>query len=329
MLEFPRPRVSALQELGARVLETYPVEGKHDDFARELLAMFHAACLHHGLDGIIEALDWNDEPTMYAKRAALSAKLGDKASYDPGGPRSAKPAQIAECLIAALGLNVIDEPDRTITLAGDVRDDMATAMRRVLDVELGIPKVRKDVIAMARAGCEERHLSAFDKLADQLDERGMKVLRQPKIPIDAVRASQLLLSDARRTVISAAANTAIDRAREILATASREAAARFEQPITLAVTPREVALRRVADPRAAKEPAGIVQGLLEALSALAAIAWKAVERPARAYAASQTFAVGDVIDHPKFGRGSVVSIDTQRMDVEFPDGKLTLVQARK
>jgi hypothetical protein len=42
------------------------------------------------------------------------------------------------------------------------------------------------------------------------------------------------------------------------------------------------------------------------------------------YAASRTFAVGDVIEHPKFGRGTVVSRVAQRIEVEFPDGKHTL-----
>jgi len=42
------------------------------------------------------------------------------------------------------------------------------------------------------------------------------------------------------------------------------------------------------------------------------------------YAASRTFAVGDVIDHPKFGRGTVVSRLAQRIDVEFADGVHTL-----
>ncbi len=38
--------------------------------------------------------------------------------------------------------------------------------------------------------------------------------------------------------------------------------------------------------------------------------------------------VGDLIEHPKFGRGAVVSIANQRMEVEFADGKHTLVHAR-
>ena len=49
---------------------------------------------------------------------------------------------------------------------------------------------------------------------------------------------------------------------------------------------------------------------------------------ARPYAASQTFAVGDLVDHPKFGRGTVVAAAAQRIEVEFDDGKHTLVHAR-
>jgi hypothetical protein len=43
------------------------------------------------------------------------------------------------------------------------------------------------------------------------------------------------------------------------------------------------------------------------------------------YAASRTFVVGDVIDHPKFGRGKVISSVMKRIDVEFADGTHTLV----
>jgi hypothetical protein len=34
-----------------------------------------------------------------------------------------------------------------------------------------------------------------------------------------------------------------------------------------------------------------------------------------------------VLDHPKFGRGSVVSTAAQRIEVEFADGKRALVHA--
>ena len=64
---------------------------------------------------------------------------------------------------------------------------------------------------------------------------------------------------------------------------------------------------------------------------LAHLAWRAPERPVRPYAATQTFAVGDLMEHPKFGRGTVLSCMAQRIEVEFPDGKHTLVHtpARK
>jgi hypothetical protein len=50
-------------------------------------------------------------------------------------------------------------------------------------------------------------------------------------------------------------------------------------------------------------------------------------QPALPYAASRTFAVGDVIDHPKFGRGKVIATVLKRIDVEFADGTHTLVHA--
>ena len=46
---------------------------------------------------------------------------------------------------------------------------------------------------------------------------------------------------------------------------------------------------------------------------------------ARTYGASQTFAIGELIAHPKFGCGTVVASISNRIEVEFPDGKRTLV----
>ena len=57
--------------------------------------------------------------------------------------------------------------------------------------------------------------------------------------------------------------------------------------------------------------------------------WRAPEQVARPYGASQTFAVGEAIEHVKFGRGSVVAVQPKRIDVEFADGVHTLVHANK
>ena len=68
-----------------------------------------------------------------------------------------------------------------------------------------------------------------------------------------------------------------------------------------------------------------MQALLDGLAQLCHLAWRPLEKPIRTYGASQTFVVGDLIDHPKFGRGSVTSCALQRIEVEFADGKQTLV----
>jgi hypothetical protein len=69
--------------------------------------------------------------------------------------------------------------------------------------------------------------------------------------------------------------------------------------------------------------------LLESLTELAQLVWRAAERPVRAYSASQTFTVGELVEHPKFGRGSVTACSVQRIDVEFADGLHTLVHVGK
>jgi hypothetical protein len=51
---------------------------------------------------------------------------------------------------------------------------------------------------------------------------------------------------------------------------------------------------------------------------------------ARPYSASQKFAMGDTIEHVKFGSGSVIRVGGDgKIDVRFPDGTRTLVHAKK
>ncbi len=72
-------------------------------------------------------------------------------------------------------------------------------------------------------------------------------------------------------------------------------------------------------------PAKVVHALVEGVGDLARIIWRVAEQEAKPYAASKTFVVGDLIDHPKFGRGTVVTSLVNRIEVEFPEGKYTLV----
>lgn len=332
MPAIPRAQTVPLQELAARILETRAIEADPEQLARELFVGVHELFLRLGLDGVLEDLGLADDPDGAAHpelRTALATRLANKAEFDPRGPRNAKPKQLADAVVAALGLTINEDPPPTITLGSDVRKAVGVALTQVIEVELAIPKIREDVIRRGRQGCEERYMSSYDKITAQLDESGMRMVRQPKVPLDAVQAIQQLLVDARFAAIEQGAQAAIDRAKQVLAKASPEAAARIEQPITRKLTPRQVAIRRVADPRTSKVPSAVAIGLLEALTELLHLTWQAQEKPARAYSASATFAVGEVVEHPKFGRGEVVSVAIQRIEVEFPEGKFTLVHARK
>jgi hypothetical protein len=155
------------------------------------------------------------------------------------------------------------------------------------------------------------------------------MMKQPKVPLDASQVIQRLLSDARVAVLGAAVGAALDRAKDILSTANADAAARIDQPITLRLTPRDVLTARIADERTSKVPSSVVTSIVDGLTELARITWKLPEVAVRPYGVSQTFAVGDLIDHPKFGRGTVVTVAGQRMEVEFADGTKPLVHARK
>ena len=332
-VEFPKSQVVALQELAARLIDSRRPGGDLARLGRDLLHGFVDVCERAGLDRVLVELEQAFPPLDLSERSALAdhetvsaalvAQLGT-IKLDEGGPRNAKPRQLADCVVAALGLTVVTEPDRSITLGEDVRSEVAAALAGVLDVELAVPQIREAILAEARARCDERFHGSLDKIAAQLDERGLQLMKQPKVPIDALQAVQRALGEARNAVIARAAGLAIDRAHEVLGRADPDAAARIDLPITLRSTPREVAILRACDARVPKSPAKLGQSLLESLSELARITWRVPAQPVHPYAASRTFAVGDLIEHPKFGRGTVVARVAQRIEVEFPDGKHTL-----
>jgi hypothetical protein len=327
MPEFPRHRLPALHDAAARLLDSRKDGTPSEPFARELLVRFTDLCTWFGLDGVLTQLPdgFDDDPAVLS---AVAARL-DEADLDGGGPRNARPPKVADVVLAALGLTLADEPDRTIALDDAVRAEIATAIGRVIDGEIAPARLREAIVAHARQRCDEQHILVFDKLVAHLDDRGLRITKLPKVPLDAQQAVQRLLADARDAVLGGAASAALDRAKDILARADASAAARVDEPITLRLTPRDVLMSRLCDDRSSKVPASVAAALLDGLAELARLTWRAPEVAARPYGISQTYAVGDVIEHPKFGRGTVVTVAGQRIEVEFADGKKPLVHARK
>jgi hypothetical protein len=337
-LEFPSHHLGLLLELATHLLEHRKPKTELDSLSRELLSGFFDVCLRSGLDGLLVALAEANPPLDPEERSSLQdhADLGAKLvaqlqtiNLDGGGPRAAKPKQVADCVVAALGLTVVDEPDRTITLDAAVRAEALAAITAVVDPQLAAPLVRETIIAKGRALCPEAYHAAFDKLATHLDERGQRLVRQPKVPIDALHAVQRALGQARDTVVEEAARAGIERVKDVLGRADAAAAARFDEPITRKLTPRDVAVIRTLDPRLPKVTSAVAVTLLDGLAETSRLAWRAPEKPVRTYGASQTFAIGDLIDHPKFGRGTVTGALAARIDVEFEDGNHTLVHKPK
>lgn len=335
-VDFPRSRVAALQDHAARLYESRRSGTSLASLARDLLLAFFDVCAQAGLDRVLAelaqvfpSLDVADRAAFGAHEAATAAVVAQlqTIALDGGGPRGAKPRQVTGCVVTALGLTPVDEPDRTIALDDAVRVDVTRALSAVLDVELAPARLRADIIAGARARCDDRHHAAFDRVAALLDERGLQLAKPPKVPIDALHAAQHALFEARNAVIARIAGTAIDRARDTLARADAEVSARIDQPITLRATPRDVAILRACDPRVNRTPPRVLQSLMDSLTELVHIAWRTPVVAALPYAASRTFTVGDVIDHPKFGRGKVIASVLKRIDVEFPDGMYTLAHA--
>jgi hypothetical protein len=331
---FPQHYVGALQELAARLFESRKAGTDLERLAEDLLFGFLDLCVRCGLDRVLVELEQAFAPLAVSDRSAISGheplckQLAAEIAtikLDGGGPRQAKPRQVVDCMVAALGLTVVEEPDRSIALPDDVRREVTSAIASVAEAELAVPKIRDTIIAEAHRRCPDRFHAVFPKIAAQLDERGQQLVKPPKVPLDALQAVQRALTEARTAIAERVARTALDRAAQILARANADAAARLDLPITLRATPRDVAILRACEPQAAATPARLVHSLLDSLTALARITWAVVEQRAQPYGASKTFAVGDLIDHPKFGRGTVVALSMQRIDVEFADGKVTLV----
>jgi len=316
-LEFPRPYLASLQDSAGRLLESRKRGTEHESFARDLFAAFYTLCKRTGLDHLLA----DNESAV----PALATQIGTL-DLDGGGPRNVRPKQLADSIVSSLGLTVVDPPDRSITLDGKVRAEVAAVLASVVDVGLAVPRIRESIIARGRELCDASHHAAFDKLVAHLDERGQRLEKTPKVPLEALQAVQRVLVDARNAVMAEVAGAAIDRAKDVIARANPEAAARIDQPITLRSTPRDVAILRAGD--VPKQPNVIVDSLLDSLTVLAQFTWSKPEVAVRAYSIKETFAVGDELEHPKFGRGSVTAIAAQRIEVEFPDGTHTLVHAR-
>ena len=329
-IEFPQRYLVALTELAVRLVDSRKPGTELGALARDLYTGFFDVCANNGLDRVLADLEHAFPPLDAADRfaladqptlaAALVGKL-ETIDLDGGGPRNAKPRQLADCLVAALELALVEDASPRVSLSIAVRTEVAGAVARVIDGELGGPKLREAVIAEARTRCEPRFAGAFEKLSVQLDEYGLKLVKLPKVPIDALHAIQHVLAEARAAVIDRVGNIAIDRAKDVFARADAESAARVDAPVTLRVTPREVALARA---RGGKSAADIARALADGVAELVPVAWRAAEQVVHAYATTRTFAIGDLIEHPKFGRGSVVGSVGKNIEVEFADGKRNL-----
>jgi hypothetical protein len=310
-----------LLELGTRLLETRKPKTELEPAARELLQGFVDVCMRTGLDVLV-----NDD-LVETNVPALVAQL-KAADIDGGGPRNAKPRQVADAILGALGLTLGETEGRPpITLDDSVRTAVVAAISSVVEGELVAPVMREKIIADARRKCPEQYFTAFQKMAAELDERGVRLMRQLKLPIDAVQAVQHTLTEARDRFFDRIGRAAIDRAKDVLGKTNADAAARIDEPVTLKLTPRDVAIRRAQDPRLQKNAPAVIEALLGGLCQAAQLVWSAPQKVARPYSAVQTFAVGETIAHPKFGEGTVTGVVRNKIDVEFESGKVTLVHA--
>jgi len=333
-LELPRGHLAHLQALGSSLLDSRKPGTDNEAVAGVLLAAFYDVCWRTGQDQLLAELDpaqpLSDRSELADHPRYLPALVGqlDTIDLDAGSPRNTKVKQLADAVVSALGLSVIDPADRTVTLDDKVRVAVHAAMLDIVTSALSVPQVRETIVARARAACDPRFHAAFDKIAAQLDQRGVRLEKTPKVPLDALQAVQRLLAEARDQLIEEVGRTAIDRGKALIESASPEAAARIDAPVSLRLTPRDVAIWRAQEPKVPMIPAVVTDTLLAAISELSSIAWRAPERVARPYAATQAFVVGELIEHSKFGVGTVKTAAANRIEVEFADGPHTLVHRK-
>jgi hypothetical protein len=337
MIRFPRRHLPSLLALASQVLERHGGSGAPATLARELLAGFFDVCTRVGQDGVLvevaqafapldiaDASGLREAPKL---NSALTAMIGDRARFAPGGPRNAMPAKLTDCLIAALTLDVQDVPGRSVTLSDALQRETAAALAGVVDAALGAGQLRAVVVADGRSRVDQQFHSAFDRMAAQLDPRSARIPAQPKVPLHVVQAVQLAVLAARTALLEKVANAAIDKVKAVLEPGHAETAARIDEPVTHVLTPRDLAVRRVTE---LQIPAAdtVAKVLLTSLTETLELVWTAPTAVARPYGVSQTYAVGELIEHPTFGRGTVKVVTVKNVEVEFPDGPHTLVHAR-
>jgi hypothetical protein len=322
-IPFPRSRIALLNDYAVRLLEHRKPGTDLAVLARELIDAFTDLANRAGQDHALTNVDDEALEPALAKRLAA-------ADLDGGGPRGVRPQQCADCVVAALGLELTEQDAARTELGEDIRTEVAKAISAAVEPAFTLPKLRDTIVADAHARMGETHPQAvFDKLIKELDERGMRFLRTPKVPLDALQAANRALAEARAALITRISEDAIDRAKAIIARVDADAAARIDQPVTATLTPRAVAIAIAIDARVEKTGLAIGNALFSVITDLANLAWRSAEKPVRPYAASQNFAVGELVEHPKFGQGTVVKSDGPRLELEFSDGKKTLAQKAK
>src|ERR1041384_4060850 len=126
-IEIPRRGYVGLRETAARLFDSRRGGTDLKVLARDLLVGFHDVCTFAGLDGVLAELAGAFAPLDVADRAAFAAQEGVCAALvarlrtvhlDPnsGGPRNAKPGQLADSVVSVLDLTVVETPDDPISL---------------------------------------------------------------------------------------------------------------------------------------------------------------------------------------------------------------------
>lgn len=154
---------------------------------------------------------------------------------------------------------------------------------------------------------------------------GQHNYRAPKTPKPPVRSGEVAPT-ARRVLAAAAAARAVAQA----TASAKPAGSKLPEPEPVAA-PKPVAAAKPR--RAASKPASSKPSAAAAASKVRDYARRLEEADvtrARAYSMRDTYVIGDLVEHPRFGLGFVIDIvDPAKCGVLFDDGRKILVMGHR
>ena len=195
------------------------------------------------------------------------------------------------------------------------KDIDAWCTRCRLDTTHIIVSLKADGLSPKRAECTSCH--------------GQHNYRPPKMSTETAKASRGTGVRSRKAMAVAAAQQMADVTAEAMPAGHKPTKKPPVVDVSAPPAPKKKATRKRAGPKLTPSERSKARA-----AAAAAVAWGdrlegADVSSARKYSMRETYAVGDIIDHPRFGVGFVVAVtEPQKFEILFEDGVRVMAMAR-